>query len=100
MVEVEMRDMGVTLLGRPDQSLPFPVILLSALSHVMGEISFSLLSEGSLQSAFLLVEDSHLLILPKLKILHIMNAQLSQVVCTFNRTHTCRGIQRKILTNF
>ena len=52
MVEVEMRDMGVTLLGRPDQSLPFPVILLSALSHVMGEISFSLLSEG-------LVEDSH-----------------------------------------
>lgn len=47
-----MRDMGVTLLGRPDQSLPFPVILLSALSHVMGEIRFRLLSEG-------LVEDSH-----------------------------------------
>ena len=47
-----MRDMGVTLLGRPDQSPDFPFILLSALSHVMGEISFSLLSEG-------LVEDSH-----------------------------------------
>ena len=100
MVEVEMRDMGVTLLGRPDQSLPFPVILLSALSHVMGEISFSLLSEGSLQSAFLLVEDSHLLILPKLKILHIINAQLSQVVCTLTE-HTHVGESRgRFLTNF
>lgn len=76
---VERRDVGIKLLGIPHQSPPFPFTLLSALSHVMGELGFSLLSVG-------LVKNSHCFFLPKLNIAHNQCSDIIGNMCYYQNT--------------